>query len=125
MFCATDKRLVIKVLVDKPWQDQNVYRGELYAVNFNGAGGELIYGYHSVETQLGTRLSKNKATIDWADIISVLPNDEEHILISSTRATTGRANKTTIHNFTVFGGELGGLITGVPTFNMNVLLIQR
>ena len=119
VFWVTDERLVIKVLIDEPWQDQDVYRGELYAVNLDGTGGELIYGYRSGETQLGTRLSKKKATVGWADIISLLPNDKEHILISSTRATTGRANKATIHKLNVFSGELGGLITGAPAFNMD------
>jgi dipeptidyl aminopeptidase/acylaminoacyl peptidase len=119
VFWVTDERLVIKVLIDLPWLDQDVYRGELYAINFDGKGGELIYGYRSGESQVGTRLSKKKAVLGWAEIISLLPNDDKHILISSTSATTSRASKATIHKLNVFSGELSGLITGAPAYNMD------
>ncbi|MFT5840296.1 MAG: dipeptidyl aminopeptidase/acylaminoacyl peptidase [Flavobacteriales bacterium] len=119
VFWATDKRLVIKVLVDEPWRDQDVYRGELYAVNIDGKSGELIYGYRSVDTQAGTRLSKKEAIVGWAEIISLLPDDDKHILISSTPFTTGRASKATIHKLNVFSGELSGRITGAPAFDMD------
>ena len=94
------------MLVDEPWRDQDVYRGELYAVNIDGKNGELIYCYRSVDTQVGTRLSKKEAIVGWAEIISMLPDDDKHILISSTPFTTGRASKATIHKLNVFSGEL-------------------
>lgn len=119
VFWVTDKRVVIKVLGNVPWQDEDIYRGELYAVDLDGKRGELIYGYRSGDAQVGSRLSKKQAIIGWANIISLLLEDDKHILISSTPFTTGNASKATIHKLNVFSGELGGLITGSPDYNMD------
>lgn len=83
-YWANNERLVIKMVRKVGNREQPQYFGELYAVNFDGSRGKLIYGYQAGVMQTGSRMKKKKSIRGWANIIDTLPEDEKHILISST-----------------------------------------
>lgn len=113
-YWVNNERLVIKVLQHMPWQEQPGYYGELFAINYDGSRSEMIYGYRASDESVGTRTKKKKATFGWANIISLLPDDDKHILISS-RPMMSDGLVTTVHKLNVYNGRMSGVIAGAPS----------
>ncbi|HEX5794000.1 MAG TPA: S9 family peptidase [Rheinheimera sp.] len=82
---VNDERLVIKMVKPDRWSTEPKYYGELFAVNWNGKKGSIIYGYSAAEWQTGSNIKARQATQGWAEIVDVLHDDKKKILISSTR----------------------------------------
>jgi dipeptidyl aminopeptidase/acylaminoacyl peptidase len=83
-YWVNNERLVIKMVTVKPWSKVPEYHGELYAINWNGKQGSIIYGYAAGEKQVGSKLRKRKATEGWADVVNLYAKDDRKIIISST-----------------------------------------
>lgn len=105
-FWISNDRLVLKTLQRVKGQEALSDYGELYAVNADGSQRELIYGYRAAESQAGTRLKKKEATRGWADIIDILPEDNQHILISSTPWTKSGSAHATVFKLNVYTGKM-------------------
>jgi len=84
VYWANNTRLVISIVHFEAWSAEPKFYGELYAVNYDGTDAELIYGYRAQSDQQTVRIKRKSATFGWARIIDMLPEDEKHILISST-----------------------------------------
>lgn len=113
-FWVSDERLVIKVLKHEPWEEIPRYYGELYAIDYDGSDGELIYGYRSGEQQVGSNIKKKEAVYGWADIISLMPDDEDHILISSSPMYS-KGLVSTVHKLNVNNGRMSGILATAPS----------
>ena len=111
---VNNDRIVAKVLHFKPWRKEALYFGELIAVDFDGKNAKMIYGYRTGEMQTGTNLKKKKATRGWADIISLLPEDENHILIASTPMSEGGEKRPTVYKLNINNGKMGRKIAYAP-----------
>lgn len=83
-YWATNKRLVMEILHREEWDNNPKFYGELYAVDYNGKHGDLIYGWRAGEDQVGSKRKKKESIYGWGRIISLLPDDPKNILISST-----------------------------------------
>lgn len=113
-YWANNKRLVIKVLQKQKWEEQPGYYGELFAVDYDGKNREMIYGYRAGESQGASRVKVNKAIRGWADVISTLPDDKKHILISSTPQSESGSKLASIHKLNVKSGKLSNAIVTSP-----------
>lgn len=113
-FWANDKRLVIKLMDSEPWLEEPFYVGELFSVNYDGSKPELIYGYRVEQDNKSTRLRQKEATRGWAGIVNSLPEDEKHILISSTRFSEDGKALPTIHKLNIYNGRMSKPITRSP-----------
>ncbi|MFT4938648.1 MAG: dipeptidyl aminopeptidase/acylaminoacyl peptidase [Paraglaciecola sp.] len=111
---VSNERLVIKVLVHEPWQEEAKYYGELFAVDYDGKHSILIYGYRAGEMSTGTRLKKRDAIYGWADIISLLPDDEDNILISSTPMSDGGERISKVYRLDVNNGRMSNRLASGP-----------
>ncbi|MCY7294859.1 alpha/beta hydrolase family protein [Alteromonas sp. a30] len=112
---VNNERIVIKIMHKRAWLEQLQYYGELYAVNYDGSRAELIYGYRAAEKQTGSLIQKRKATIGWADIIDYMPDDEDHILISSEPQSATSDKHSFIHELNVYNGKLSKPLGRSPT----------
>lgn len=105
---VNNERVVIKVVQKKSWLEQPQFYGELFAINFDGSKGEMIYGYRAGEVQTGIKtgslMKKKEATSGWAEIIDILPEDEKHILISSTPMNKTGELSATVLKINVYSG---------------------
>ncbi len=81
---VNNERVVIEINKQNPWQEKPMFTGELFAVNFDGTRNEMIYGFKAGEMQTGSHVKKKESIYGWAKIIDTLPEDDKHILISST-----------------------------------------
>ena len=83
-YWVNDERVVIKMVVSQPWSKEPAYYGELYAVNWNGRQGSMIYGYTAAEQQTGKLIKQREATQGWAEIVDLYAKDDRKVVISST-----------------------------------------
>ncbi|MFC4700300.1 alpha/beta hydrolase family protein [Glaciecola siphonariae] len=113
-YWANNERLVIEMVIHEPWLDQPVFRGELFAVDYDGTGGEVIYGYRAGEQQTGSRMRKKESVVGWGQVLNLLPNDEKHILISSTPASKNRGAIPTVHKLNIVTGVMSKALTYAP-----------
>lgn len=134
-FWVTDKRLVTEILHRHEWDNTPKFFGELYAANFNGKNREMIYGFRAGEQQTGSSVKRREDIYGWAKIVNTLPDDEKHILVSSTLIPDGSAilNGTlrldevnvqdikklysTVHRLNVKTGKIYSQITRSPVAN--------
>jgi dipeptidyl aminopeptidase/acylaminoacyl peptidase len=112
---VNNNRIVAKILHFTPWDKEARSYGELVAVDFDGNNAKMIYGYRTGEVQTDTRHKKKKATRGWADIISLLPDDEDHILISSTPMSDGGGSRSTVYKLNVNNGDMRRKVAYAPT----------
>lgn len=110
---ANEDRLVMEVVEYEPWESEPLYYGELYAVDYDGRRGRLIYGYRAGEKQTGSTIKKKKSVKGWAEIISTLPEDEDYILISSMpQESDGLV--ATVHKLNINNGRMSGILATTP-----------
>jgi len=114
VYWINNTRLVIEVLQYRPWLEQPGFYGELFAIDFDGSRGEMIYGYRAGQDQVGSKLKKKQQTFGWATVINLLANREDEILISSQPMTVGGASVPTVHRLNVKNGKLSGVVAGGP-----------
>lgn len=105
-YWANNERIVSEIWERYGWKEQADNFGELFAVNYDGSKAEIIYGYRAGEEQIGSRMKKRESVRGWANIINMLPNDDEHILISSTPMSDDSGKLATVHKLNVYTGKL-------------------
>lgn len=114
IFWANNMRIVIKVMVNEPWDDRARFYGELFAIDYNGKRGEMIYGYRAGQSSTGSKLTKKVGIVGWAQIISLLPDEEDEILISSRPQSANGGRTATVHRLNVKTGKMSKMVAGSP-----------
>jgi len=101
---VNDERVVVEVLDAASGKEAPEYFGELFAANFDGTQGELIFGYRSGESQIGARIRKKDADYAWAEIIDVLPDNKKRILIASVAMSRKQDKRAKAVQLDVYSG---------------------
>ncbi len=78
---VNDDRVLISMAEKYGALDQPNWTGELYAMNADGGGTELLVGWR-VQNDLGTTIRRKKAEQVAAYLVDPLPNDEKNVIIS-------------------------------------------
>eukprot|EP00487_Bulimina_marginata_P001870 TRINITY_DN14406_c0_g1_i1.p1 TRINITY_DN14406_c0_g1~~TRINITY_DN14406_c0_g1_i1.p1 ORF type:complete len:175 (-),score=20.82 TRINITY_DN14406_c0_g1_i1:131-655(-) len=105
-YWVNNERVVISLAKRDPWLEEPVSYGELFAINMDGSRGKMIYGYRAGEKQTGSFIKKKESTFGWGEIIDILPEDEKHILISSTPMSTSEERAATVLKLNVYTGVI-------------------
>ncbi|MBJ2137437.1 S9 family peptidase [Paraglaciecola chathamensis] len=79
---ANNERLVFEYAEKQSSLDRPVPTGELYAINYDGSKNTMLYGYRANDAKTGSRLSNKDDVLASQEVISLLENDDRHILIS-------------------------------------------
>lgn len=103
---VNNERVVIAMVKHVPSLEEPQFYGELYAVNYDGSRGKIIYGYQAGEDQVGSRLKRKESTFGWASIIDVLPEDERHIVIKSTPMSKTGVRLSSVLLLNVYNGMI-------------------
>ncbi len=111
---ANNERVIINMVKRHGWLEELNSYGELYAVNFDGSKGEVIYGYQAGEMQTGSHLKKKKSTRGWANIIDILPEDNKYILISSTPMSDTQERLASVFKLNIYSGKMKRRIATSP-----------
>lgn len=83
-YWANDERVVFEVLKTPNNSEQLLFYGELGAVNIDGSSPDLLFGYDAHVLKTGTHFEKKKRDYAWGEVLDPLPQDWNHVLISST-----------------------------------------
>jgi dipeptidyl aminopeptidase/acylaminoacyl peptidase len=85
VYWVNDDRLVTTVWRKQGWLDSPHISGYLYALNYDGRRQKAIFGYEIGYDDAATasRIKKQEIQAAHASIISTLPKDKSHILIST------------------------------------------
>lgn len=108
------ERLVVSIDKKRAWQEAPITYGELYAVDYNGRNGEVIFSFRGGESSLGSRLKKKKDQRSWAEVIHPLPNDDNHVLIKATPMVKGERRSPFVHKLNVYTGVLSNPLVRSP-----------
>ncbi|MFC4698699.1 alpha/beta fold hydrolase [Glaciecola siphonariae] len=111
---ANNERIVMQILQSEPWSEDPSYYGELYAINLDGKLGEIIFGYRGGEQQVGTKLKTKEAVRGFADVVNLLPNDEDHILITVKPWSMAGLSQKTLHKLNINTGDLSSVVASTP-----------
>ncbi|MEG3765767.1 S9 family peptidase [Alteromonas sp. 14N.309.X.WAT.G.H12] len=112
-YWGNNERIVFEIWRRAPWQAESSFYGELYAVNYDGSMGEIIYGV-SIREKMGTKIQRKKQTKGWAHIINLLPDNDREILISSEPQSQGGDRFASVHKLDIYSGTLRRQITRAP-----------
>jgi len=83
-YWVNDERIAYTISNDPPEYDFPTANGELYAVNADGSRHKAIFGYRAGQEFEGraTLTRKKQNTYAGHDLVDLLPDDEDHILIT-------------------------------------------
>lgn len=103
---ASNTRVVAEMVKKEPWLEAPQHYGELFAVNFNGNDGALIYGYRAGQKSntAGSRIKQVETTYGWGEIVDVLPEDDKHIIITSTPMDNKRERIPKLLKLNIYNG---------------------
>ncbi len=107
---VNNERIVMSVLQQSKWEEELENYGELYAVNFDGKSGRMIFGYRAGVPRSDSR----RATHGWARIIDYLPSDDKHVLISSEAMSEENDGLSKVYKLNVYSGKMHIPITRAP-----------
>ena len=79
---VNDERLLITVAEKSGALAQPRLTGELYAINADGSGADILVGARVGDATLGTRIQPKKAEMVAASLLDDLPQDDKHVLIT-------------------------------------------
>jgi dipeptidyl aminopeptidase/acylaminoacyl peptidase len=87
--------------------DKPIPTGELYAVNADGSGSDMLYGYRMAGVQTGSHIQQVTAENGSADFLSRIAGDPDHVLVEITDwdATGSLARFTTVWKMDVRDGR--------------------
>ncbi|WP_085304114.1 S9 family peptidase [Colwellia polaris] len=86
---ANNERLLIFLSSKQRKKERDAYYGEIYSINIDEAEGRFIFGIRSLVSR--GKIKKNVQSLDYEKhlahpkIISILENDPEHIIISTSQ----------------------------------------
>ncbi|MDO6566951.1 prolyl oligopeptidase family serine peptidase [Alteromonas sp. 1_MG-2023] len=79
---VTNERLVFEYAEKYSSFDMPVPTGELYAINYDGSGRKMLYGYRASDARSDSRISNKEDDRASQQVISLLESDDKYILIS-------------------------------------------
>jgi dipeptidyl aminopeptidase/acylaminoacyl peptidase len=83
-YWANDQRVVVELADEEGYLAIPVSRGELYAVDVNGRGGRMIFGYRAGEPSIASRVRHGVPEQAWGRVIDTAHHDDRHVLVAAT-----------------------------------------
>jgi dipeptidyl aminopeptidase/acylaminoacyl peptidase len=105
---VNDERVVVEMVDQSGELAPLATYGELYAVNANGRGGRVIFGYRAGEMQTGTHFQRAQSDYAWGRVVSRIRNDPRRVLVGATAMDEVGDRVESLYRLDVY--------TGVKTF---------
>ncbi|TQV88415.1 alpha/beta hydrolase family protein [Aliikangiella coralliicola] len=120
-YWANNERLVFTRVIKRGWAEQPSSYGQIFAGNFDGSKKAIIFGYQA-GTGKASRVSRRKGAVRaFGEILHMLPDDPEHIIISSQHMDNDQDASKRIVKLNIYTSRRH-LITRTPFGNMRVIL---
>lgn len=121
---VNNERVVISLAETEPWSAHPAFYGELFAINYDGSKGELIFGYRAGEMQTGTKLKVKQGLQAWGEVIDTLSGDDDNILVSSRGWSDGGERYSDVLLLNVYTGK-SRQVTRSPAPNSEILTNEK
>jgi len=108
-YWVNNERIVLKLLEIEPWLEEPAYYGQLLGVNIDGSKAETLFGYQNAEVSIasgGIAKKKKVATVGWATIVDLLPEDRKNIIIQSTPYKKDYSSHPSLLKLNVYSGKI-------------------
>jgi dipeptidyl aminopeptidase/acylaminoacyl peptidase len=115
-YWANNERLVYKKSYKIQGIEKLSYRGELFSANVDGTKRVQLFGYSSNKSKNAYKRSIQA----WGNIVHMLPEDENHILVRSSKWSTDSDSPDKIYKINIYN-QKRTLITKAPLGNIRVL----
>jgi dipeptidyl aminopeptidase/acylaminoacyl peptidase len=102
---VNDTRLVLTIADQQGYLDSPSATGELFGVDVDGKGVEVLTGERSYEMQTGTHMAKRDGARVYGDFVSLLPGNDRQILVATTSLDTSDPTHTDIIKLDVRSGQ--------------------
>jgi dipeptidyl aminopeptidase/acylaminoacyl peptidase len=83
-FWANDERVVVELIEQEGALAHPVSRGELYAVDADGTGGRLVFGFRAGGDQVGSHIRRGERDRAWGLLLDSLTYDDRRVLMTAT-----------------------------------------
>lgn len=90
---VSNERLLVGMAQKLGVLDRPAPTGELFGINANGKGGELLVGYRTAETGLGTNIKVKPSGMVAAFLADELKDDDRNVLVAVTAFTDNAATQ--------------------------------
>ncbi|WP_313249464.1 alpha/beta hydrolase family protein [Stenotrophomonas indicatrix] len=90
---VSNERLLVGMAQKLGVLDRPAPTGELFGINANGKGGELLVGYRTAETGLGTNIKVKPSGMVAAFLTDELKDDDRNVLVAVTPFTDNAATQ--------------------------------
>jgi dipeptidyl aminopeptidase/acylaminoacyl peptidase len=80
---VNDTRVVASMAIRLGGRDQPIPTGELYGIDADGKRSTMLFGFRAGEMAAGSNIKAREGKRASARLVSVLPNDDKRVLISS------------------------------------------
>ncbi|MDP2562806.1 S9 family peptidase [Psychrobium sp. 1_MG-2023] len=107
-YWANNNRLVMKIFAKHPAKESPVYYGELFAIDMNNRNGKLIFG-NRITASKATNAKERKIrethkamASSWAEVVNLLPNDDQHILITAEPYNESRTKQARLYKLNIY-----------------------
>ena len=114
VYWANEERLVMTLLRTEEKQAESMSHGEIYALNYDGSDGEIIFGYTKARRG-GFKARQTNADMAGGRIINLLPDDHDNILVSSQPFSRDGSSLAEVHKLNVYTGKLSPRVIRAPT----------
>ena len=109
-YWANHERVVAHVYELGQGQEAPKNYGELVAGNYDGSRTETIFGYRAGERQTGSIVRKKDVEYAWGEVVDPLPENRQHILISSTSMSLSKGRPPAAELLDVYTGKGAGRV---------------
>jgi dipeptidyl aminopeptidase/acylaminoacyl peptidase len=103
---ANDRRLLVSLAITYGALDYPAATGELYAVDADGGAGKMIFGRRAGEHDSAPLIGGAERFDGSHRIMRLLPEDPQHVLVSTFRDNHGREQVTEAGLLDVYSGQL-------------------
>jgi dipeptidyl aminopeptidase/acylaminoacyl peptidase len=103
---ANDRRLLVSLAITYGALDYPAATGELYAVDADGGAGKMIFGRRAGERDSSPLVGGAERFDGSHRIMRLLPDDPQHVLVSTFRDNHGREQVTQAAMLDVYTGQL-------------------
>ena len=113
---ANKERLVYQKSYKIQGRERLTYRGELFAANVDGSKRVQLFGSSSKKSKNASK----RGLQAWGHIVHMLPEDEKHILVKSSKWSTDADSPDKIYKINIYN-QKRTLITKAPLGNIDIV----
>lgn len=114
VYWANEERLVMSLLRTEDDQAESMSHGEIYALNYDGSDGKIIFGYTKARKG-GIKARQTDLDMAGGRVINLLPDERDNILVASQPFSQNAGSLAEVFKLNVYTGKQSPRVIRAPT----------